>query len=109
MRQCLEYFNDMFNFPNCQKIFYVYNSLSEEWMNSFKDLKCPPVVFIHTMRHPFMTEKNLKAQRNVIWIFDGKKYHFLMFGQVWAGHLVKGNSKMDGLKLFAYRSDMIMV
>ena len=70
IRQCLSSFEDLFNFPNCRRIYYVYNILSKEWMDSFKDLKCPPVEFVQGMNHPTMSLSNLKNIKESIFILD---------------------------------------
>ena len=48
----------------------MYNILSKEWMDSFKDLKCPPVEFVHGMNHPTMSVSNLKNIKESIFILD---------------------------------------
>ena len=74
MRQCLANFEAVFNFPDCQKIYYVYNSLSQEYMDSFKNLKCPPIVFVRGFDNDIMSLSNLKKITNSVFCFDDSSH-----------------------------------
>ena len=69
-RKCVANWQTTFNFPECEKIFYIYNSLSDDFMESFKELKSPPVVFIKGFNNEFMTVNNLSKIKNSVFCFD---------------------------------------